>query len=44
MDEEKKCCGNCLLCVHTYLGGECGLTDNPVDYEQEGCIDHIPEN
>lgn len=32
MDDKKKICGNCLLCLHTYLGCECSLTDNPVDY------------
>lgn len=41
--KEKKC-GNCALCIHTYLGCECGLTDNLVDYEQDGCIDHIAED
>ena len=42
--EKEKKCGNCALCIHTYLGCECGLTDNPVDYEQDGCIDHIAED
>ena len=37
-------CGNCLLCIHTHLGGECRLSDNPVDYNQDGCIDHISED
>lgn len=40
--EEKKC-GNCVLCLHTYLGCECSLTDNAVDFEQDGCIDYIAE-
>lgn len=39
----KQKCGNCALCLHTYLGGECQLTDNTVDYEQDGCIDYISE-
>ena len=43
MDDDKtRCCGNCALCVHTYLGSECGLTDNPVDDNQTVCIDYIP--
>ncbi len=45
MDDDKtRCCGNCALCVHTYLGSECGLTDNPVDDNQAACIDYIPED
>lgn len=28
-------CGNCALCIHTYMGSECQLTDNPVDYIPE---------
>lgn len=28
----------------THLGCECSLTDNPVEYEQDGCIDHIAED
>lgn len=43
-DEPQKKCGNCALCIHTHLGGECQLTDNPVEYEQDGCIDHIAED
>ena len=43
MDDDKtRCCGNCELCVHTYLGSECGLNDNPVDDNQAACIDYIP--
>ena len=38
-----KNCGNCALCIHTYTGSECGLTDNPVDDAQDGCIDYIAE-
>lgn len=37
-------CGNCLLCIHTYMGSECSLTDNAVDDAQDGCIDYIPED
>lgn len=37
-------CGNCALCIHTYMGSECQLTDNPVDDAQDGCIDYIPED
>lgn len=44
MDNDNNKCGNCLLCVHTYVGGECSLTDNFVDYAQDGCIDYIPED
>lgn len=43
-DDKKEMCGNCLLCVHTYLGCECNLSDNPVEYEQDGCIDYIAED
>ena len=43
MDDKKKICGNCLLCLHTYLGCECSLIDNPVDYKQEACIDYISD-
>ena len=42
MDDDKtRCCGNCALCVHTYIGSECGLTDNPVDDNQAACIDYF---
>lgn len=37
-------CGNCALCIHTYMGSECGLTDNAVDDAQDSCIDYIPED
>ena len=37
-------CGNCLLCIHTYMGSECSLTDNAVDDAQDGYIDYIPED
>lgn len=37
-------CGNCALCIHTYMGSECSLTDNAVDDAQDGCIDYIPED
>lgn len=43
-EEPQKKCGNCLLCLHTDLGDECQLTDNPVDYGQDGCIDYIAED
>ena len=36
-------CGKCALCVHTYQGCECGLTDNPVLEMQPACIDFIAE-
>lgn len=36
-------CGNCICCICTNLGYECSLTDNPVEYTQPGCIDHIPD-
>ncbi len=42
-EENTKICGNCLLCLHTYFGCECGLTDNNVEYTQEGCADYLPE-
>lgn len=29
--------------VQTYLGGECRLTDNPVEYNQPVCIDHVAD-
>ena len=43
MDEDIKTCGTCLLCLATYLGCECSLTDNPVQATQEACIDYISE-
>lgn len=44
MDEEKtNKCGDCLLCIRTYLGCECSLTDNAVEYGQDACIDFITE-
>lgn len=37
-DEDRpRLCENCALCVHTYLGGECSLTDKPIEYTQLGC-------
>lgn len=41
-DGKPRNCGNCALCIHTYMGCECQLTDNTVDDAQEGCIDYIP--
>lgn len=43
-DKKMERCGNCALCVHTYLGSECGLTDNAVSDCQPACIDYIPED
>lgn len=43
-EPKPKNCGNCALCIHTYMGSECQLTDNPVDDAQEGCIDYISED
>lgn len=43
-EPKPKKCGNCALCIHTYMGSECQLTDNPVDDAQDGCIDYIPED
>lgn len=42
--EKPRNCGNCALCIHTYMGSECSLTDNAVDDVQDGCIDYIPED
>lgn len=42
-EPKTKNCGNCALCIHTYTGSECGLTDSPVDDAQDGCIDYIAE-
>lgn len=42
--EENQICGGCLLYMETYLGGECRLTDNPVEYTQPACIDHIADD
>lgn len=44
MDETKNKCGGCLFFMQTYLGGECRLTDNLVDYGQPACIDYIAED
>lgn len=43
-EPKPKKCGNCALCIHTYMGSECQLTDNPVDDAQDSCIDYIPED
>lgn len=43
-NERPRNCGNCALCIHTYMGSECSLTDNAVDDAQDGCIDYIPED
>lgn len=43
-DKKKKCRGNCALRIRTYIGGECGLTDNAVSDCQPACIDYIPED
>lgn len=43
-EPKPKKCGNCALCIHTYMDSECQLTDNPVDDAQDGCIDYIPED
>lgn len=43
-ENNKRCCGNCALCVHTYLGSECRLTDNAVSDCQPACIDYIPKD
>lgn len=43
-EPKPKKCGNCALCIHTYMGSECSLTDNAVDDAQDGCIDYIPED
>lgn len=29
--------------IQNYLGGECHITDNPVDYNQAACIDYIDD-
>lgn len=43
-EPKPKKCGNCALCIHTYMGSECSLTDKAVDDAQDGCIDYIPED
>ena len=43
-EPKPKNCGNCALCIHTYMGSKCNLTDNAVDDAQDGCIDYIPED
>lgn len=40
-EETNKTCANCLLCIKTYAGCECRLTDNQVDESQTACIDYI---
>lgn len=42
-EENTKICGSCLLCLHTYLGCECCLTDNSVEYAQDACQDYIED-
>lgn len=42
-DEElQPMCGNCALCVHTYRGCECSLTDKIVEYTQSSCQSFLP--
>jgi hypothetical protein len=41
--DEIRCCGNCALCVYTYIGSEYSLTDNSVDDTQAACVDYIAE-
>ena len=36
-------CGHCALCLHTNLGCTCNLTDRPVNFDDEACIDFIAE-
>lgn len=43
-ENAEKRCGDCLLYISTHLGGECSLTDNSVDFWQNGCVDYIPED
>jgi hypothetical protein len=31
------------MCVKTYIGSECSLTDNAVENEQDACPDYINE-
>lgn len=42
-EEDRKACGNCALCVHTYRGCECSISDHDVDEEQDACVDYLPE-
>ena len=41
MDDKKKICDNCALCVHVSFGCVCALTYNSVEYNQTACIDYI---
>jgi site-specific DNA-cytosine methylase len=43
-EPKPKKCGNCALCIHTYMGSEYSLTDNAVDDAQDSCTDYIPED
>lgn len=43
MEQNNKICGGCLMYIQNYLGGECHITDNPVDYNQAACIDYIDD-
>ena len=42
-EPQERVCGTCALCIHTYLGCVCSLTDNDVPYYQQECIDYIKE-
>lgn len=42
-DNNNKICGGCVLYLSTFLGGECRLTDNQVEYTQPACIDYISD-
>lgn len=43
-EEQERVCGTCALCIHTYLGCVCSLTDNYVSYYQAKCIDYLKED
>ena len=43
-EPQERVCGTCALCIHTYLGCVCSLTDNDVPYYQQECIDYIKED
>lgn len=42
--DEKATCANCVMCIRTYLGCECSLTDLPVEDTDEACNDFYPNS
>lgn len=42
--DDKATCANCVMCIRTYPGCECRLTDLPVEDTDEACNDFYPNS